>query len=289
MRYDAAMEPTSFVHYRSFRVPAVAIWQCLTLSDHLACWLGEADMELSRDGALHLKTWNGDIVSGRVLAAVPTARLEFAWRLFDFDPESHVTWRLRGDGPGSRLTVTHDGLKSREERDHAKLFWRDSLDALARYADDRAPASEWGATHPVTVRLSLPRTAADLWPLLSSAAGLTKWVANVEQFEPQPGGVFRFRSQYKGQDVVEQGVVQEILPDSRLRLTWELVGDGWTQPTDLVFSLEPDQGGTSFLIAHSGFERLVPDVGAMARRNYASAWPEVLSDLKRLVAPVSVR
>ena len=89
--------------------------------------------------------------------------------------------------------------------------------------------------------------------------------------------------------MVEQGVVQEILPDSRLRLTWELVGDGWTQPTDLVFSLEPDQGGTSFLIAHSGFERLVPDVGAMARRNYASAWPEVLSDLKRLVAPVTVR
>jgi len=283
------METTSFVHYRSFRMPSVAIWQCLTLSDRLAGWLGEADMDLSRDGALSLRTWNGDVVRGRVLAAVPSARLEFGWRLFDFDPESHVTWRLQGDGPGSRLTVTHDGLKTREERDHAKLFWRDALAALARYADDRTPASEWGATHPITVRTSLPRAAADLWPLLSSAPGLTKWVANVEQFDPQPGGVFRFRSRYKGQDVVEQGVVQEIQQDSRLKLTWELVGDGWTQPTDLVFSLEPDQGGSSFLIAHSGFERLTPEVAATARRNYAGAWPEVLSDLKRLVAPVSAR
>jgi uncharacterized protein YndB with AHSA1/START domain len=283
------METTSFVHYRSFRAPTAILWQCLTLPQRLAGWLGEADLELARDGALSLKTWNGDIVRGRVLSAVPSARLEFAWRLFDFDPESHVTWRLEGDGPGSRLTVTHDGLKTREERDHAKLFWRDSLDALARYAGDQAPAAEWGATHPVTVRMSLPRTAADLWPLLSSAPGLTKWVANVEQFDPQPGGAFRFRSKYKGLDVVEQGVVQEILPDSRLKLTWELVGDGWTQPTDLVLSLEPDPSGTSLLIAHSGFERLVPEVAAAARRNYAGAWPEVLSDLKRLVAPVAAR
>src|SRR3954468_19771074 len=166
------MEATSFIHYRSFRMPPLAIWQCLTLSERLACWLGQADLELTHDGALSLETWNGTIVRGRVLAAVPPARLEFAWRLFDFDPESHLTWRLEGDGPGSRLTVTHDGLKSREERDHAKLFWRDSLDALARYARDQPPASEWGATHPVTMRMHLPRSVADLWPLLSSAPGL---------------------------------------------------------------------------------------------------------------------
>ena len=289
MRYDAAMETTSFSHYRSFRSPAVAIWPCLTVPDRLAGWIGEADLELAREGALSLKTWNGDVFRGRVIAAVPTARLELAWRPFDFDPESRVTWRIAGDGPGSRLTVTHDSLRSREERDHARLFWRDSLDALARFADGKVPSPEWGGTHPVTVRAFLPRTAADLWPVLSTASGLAKWVANVEQFDAQPGGAFRFRSRYRGQDVVEQGAVQEIVPESRLKLSWEWVGEGWTAPTELLFALEPEGGGTSLLISHSGFERIDSGKGADARRNYASGWAEVLSDLKRLVAPVAVR
>src|SRR5262249_45878260 len=117
--YDAPMEATTFVHYRSFRSPAATLWPCLTLPDRLAGWIGETDMELARDGGLSVKTSNGDVYRGRVISAVPTAKLEFAWRPFGFDPESHVTWRLAGDGPGSRLTVTHDSLRSREERDHA--------------------------------------------------------------------------------------------------------------------------------------------------------------------------
>jgi len=255
MRYDAVVETTSFSHYRSFRSPAVAIWPCLTVPDRLAGWIGEADLELAREGALSLKTWNGDVFRGRVIAAVPTARLELAWRPFDFDPESRVTWRIAGDGPGSRLTVTHDSLRSREERDHARLFWRDSLDALARFADGKVPSPEWGGTHPVTVRAFLPRTAADLWPVLSTASGLAKWVANVEQFDAQPGGAFRFRSRYRGQDVVEQGAVQEIVPESRLKLSWEWVGEGWTAPTELLFALEPEAGGDVPAIAVSGYDK----------------------------------
>ena len=283
------MEPTSFLHYRSFRSPVSSIWPCLTVPDRLAGWIGEADLVLAREGALTLKTWNGDLFQGRVIAAVPPARLEFAWRPFDFDPESHVTWRLSGDGPGSRLTVTHDSLRSREERDHARLFWRDSLDALARLVDKNVASSEWGGTHAVTMRALVPRTAADVWPLLSSSSGLSKWVANVEQFDGQPGGAFRFRSRYRGQDVVEQGLVQEITPESKLKLSWEWVGEGWGAPTELLFSLEPEEGGTSILISHSGFDRIDSAAAAAARRNYAGAWADVLSDLKRLVAPATVR
>lgn len=279
------METTSFSHYRSFQSPVTAIWPCLTLQERLAGWLGDADLELSREGALTLKTWNGDVFLGRVIAAVPTARLEFAWRPFDFDPESHVTWRLAGDGPGSRLTVTHDSLRSREERDHARLFWRESLDALAGFADGNKSSPEWGGTHPVTMRAFLPRPAADLWPLLSTSSGLAKWVANVEQFEAQPRSAFRFRSRYRGQDIFEQGIVQEIVAESRLRLSWEWVGEGWSAPTELLFTLEPEVGGTSLLISHSGFERIDSGAGPAARRNYATAWAEVLSDLKRLLAP----
>ena len=283
------METTSFSHYRCFRSPASAIWQCLTVPDRMAGWLGEADFDLSRDGPLSLTTWNGDVFRGRILATVPTARLEFAWRPFDLEAESHVTWRVEGDGPGSRLTVRHDGLRSREERDHARLLWRDSLDALARFADSGAPSMEWGGTHPVTMRALMPRTAADLWPSLSTAPGLARWIANVEQFEGQPGGAFRFRSRYRGQDVIEHGVVREIVPESRIKLTWELAGEAWAVPTELLFALEPEADGTSLLISHSGFERINVAGAVAARRDYASAWAGVLSDLKRLVAPVAAR
>jgi uncharacterized protein YndB with AHSA1/START domain len=291
MRYDAGMEPTSFSHFRSFRSPVSAIWPCLTVPDRLAGWIGETELELAREGVISVRTWNGDVFLGRVLSAVPMSRLEFAWRPFDFDPESRVTWRLAGDGPGSRLTVTHDSLRSREERDHARLFWRESLDALASLVDKNMPAPEWGGSHPVTMRAFLPRSGADLWPLLSTAAGLTKWIANVEQFEPQPGALFRFRSRYRGQDVLEQGAVQEIVPDSRLKLTWEWVGEGWGAPTEVLFALEPEPGGTSLLISHSGFDHIAPADGLTARRNYATAWAEVLSDLKRLATatPVTAR
>jgi len=279
------MEPTSFTHFRSFQSPVSAIWPCLTVPEQLAGWMGAADFELAHEGKLSVKTWNGDVLRGRVISAVPPARLEFAWRLFDFDPESHVMWRLAGDGPGSRLTVTHDSLRSREERDHARLFWRESLDALKKLVDEKLPSPEWGATHPVTMRALLPRTAADLWPVLSTAPGLSKWVANVEQFEAQPGGAFRLRSRYRGQDVIEQGIVQEIVADSKLRLSWEWIGEGWGGPTEVLFALEPEAGGTSLMISHSGFDRIDAGRGPDARRNYALGWPEVLSDLKRLVAP----
>jgi len=283
------METTSFTHYRSFRSTASAVWQCLTIGERMAGWLGAADLELAHEGSFSLETWNGDRFRGRVIAAVPTARLTFAWRPFEFDPESHVAWRIAGDGPGSRLTVAHDGLRSREERDHARLFWRDSLDALARFVDGKEPSPEWGGTHPVTMRAFLPRTASDLWPLISTGSGLAKWVATVEQFEAQQGNAFRFRSRNRGQDVVEQGVVQEVVPESRLKLSWEWVGEAWAAPTEVLFALEPEADGTSLLISHSGFERIAHQGGAAARRNYAGAWAEVLSDLKRLVASVPAR
>ncbi len=105
------MEPTSFTHYRSLRSAVPSVWPCLTRPELLAGWIGEADMELRPDGALVLKLWNGDAIHGRVIAAVPTARLELAWKPFDFDPESHVVWRLSATdrGRGSRSPTMGSG------------------------------------------------------------------------------------------------------------------------------------------------------------------------------------
>ena len=94
-------------------------------------------------------------------------------------------------------------------------------------------------------------------------------------------------SQLVGNIDASLDAVEEIVPDSRLALSWEWAGESWGAPTRVEFQVEADPTGASLLILHSGFDRLVPERRLAARRNYAAAWPEVLSDLKRLVTPAA--
>jgi uncharacterized protein YndB with AHSA1/START domain len=263
------------------------VWLHLTRPELLARWAGTADLELRPDGDTRVDLWNGDGAVGRVLAVAPPVRLEIAWRPFGIGPESHVILRLEGDGPGSRLTVTHDGLHTEAERRHSRQAWKEALLALRHSIHENVDAHEWGDSVPVTLRVALPRAASDIWPLISTAAGLAKWVAQVDRFDGEVGGTFRFTSRYQGRDIVEEGRIDEIVPESRVLLAWEWTGEGWGATTRLELALEPEAAGTSLLINHSGFDRIDPTRRLKARRNYAAAWSEVASDLKRLVAPVT--
>jgi uncharacterized protein YndB with AHSA1/START domain len=270
--------------YRSFREPVDRIWPHLSRPDLLASWLGAAELELHPGGVAEAKTWNGDDWSGRVTAAAPPVRLEFVWKLFGFEEEHAVCWSMEADGPGSRLNVTHENLRSPEEKSHARRTWREALDALhAAVGGD--PRPEWGGTIPVVIRTTLPRPAQQLWPLFTAPSGLSKWIAEVQQFDAAAGGTFRFRSQYHGREVIEEGRIEELVPESRLRLAWEWRGEEWGAPTSVEFTLEPGDGGTSLLLVHSGFEQIAAERAAAARQIYASGWPGVVRDLARLLAP----
>ena len=202
-------------------------------------------------------------------------------------PETHVSFRLEGDGPGSRLYVTQDGLRSEVERRSARAFWKEALSALRDTLHHRRDAHEWGSELPITLRAQMPRSASDLWPLLSTASGLEKWVAHVERFDGVQGGSFRLTSRFQGRQIVEEGRIEEIVPSSRVALSWEWLGEGWGAPTRVEFVIEPESSGSAVLVLHSGFERVDDAKRVTARRNYAGAWPEVLAGLKRLVAPVA--
>lgn len=235
-----------------------------------------------------LKMWNGDVLRGRVLTVVPPVRIEFLWRSSPLSPENHVSLRLEGDGPGSRLYVTHDGLRSEMERRTARAFWQAALSALRTVLHENRDAHEWGSDLPITLRAHMPRVATDLWPLLSTASGLEKWVAHVERFDGVPGGSFRLTSRFQGRQIVEEGRIEEVVPSSRVALSWEWMGEEWGAPTRVEFVIEPESSGSAVLVLHSGFERIDASKRHTARRNYAGAWPEVLAGLKRLVAPVAV-
>src|SRR4249920_1656946 len=142
------MNPTTISLFRSFQAPVLEVWSFLSRSDQLARWLGTADLELTHGGELALEFWNGDVARGRVLSVTPPVKLEVAWQPSALAPESHVTFRLEGDGPGSRMTITHDGLKTEVERRAARHMWKDAQTALHAVLTDRADAHEWGSTIP---------------------------------------------------------------------------------------------------------------------------------------------
>jgi uncharacterized protein YndB with AHSA1/START domain len=248
--------------------------------------LGDADIELAVGGDFILKAWNGDIVRGRVTLADPPTALAFTWRPHGVGPESRVTIRLEGDGPGTRVTVLHENVSSEPERRQARRLWRELLGALRNAVQDGADAHEWGATLPMAIRAPLARSAADIWPLLSTAQGLEKWVTNVERFDGAPEGLFRIASSVSGRAIAVEGTIELLIPETRIILGWEWSGESWGGRTKVELSLEPDTSGVALLILHSGFDKIAPAAAAIARRHYAAMWPKVAGDLRRLVAPV---
>lgn len=283
--YDAAMPPTDVVVLRAFRDPVLSLWPYLTRPELIERWLGPGEIELEPGGELQATLWSGDLVRGEVLALAPPNALDLAWSAEGPDSESRVRLRLEHAGPGCRIRVEQADPGSEVERAHACAWWGGALDALHAASTGSDRAREWGDSLPIVLRAPLARAAADVWPLLSTAAGLEKWLAGAHRFEAEPGGAFRFVSRFQGNEVVEEGRVEAIEPERLVSLSWEWIGQGWEAPTKVELRLEPDATGAALVIRHSGFEALGPETRLPARRNYAAAWRDVMQDLKRLVAP----
>jgi uncharacterized protein YndB with AHSA1/START domain len=176
-------------------------------------------------------------------------------------------------------------LRSAEERATTRRWWREALEALKQAVDGGVPSAQWGGTIPIAIRTTLPRPVSEIWPLLATPAGIEKWVAHVERFDAAPGGRFRFTSRYQGREVVEEGLIEEFAPESRVRLGWEWAGQDWGGRTKLDLSLEARGATTSFLLVHSGFEEIASQRAAAARQYYAGSWAGVIRDLRRFLSP----
>lgn len=283
------MPPTSIALFRSLKPTVPVVWPYVSRPELLARWLGNVDLELTIGGEFSASFANGDAARGRVLTVAPPNKLDFTWRTHGFGPETRVRLRLEHDGAGARLNVSHEGLLSEAERKQARAWWKEALGALRATLHDGRDAHEWGAGVAIVLRVPLARTAADVWPLLSTADGIGKWVARADQFDAVPGGLFRFTSRYQGREVIEEGRIEAVEPERLIALSWEWAGEGWGAPTRLEFALEPDPQVAALVLTHSGFDGIAEEKRLAARRNYAAAWPEVAEDLRRLVAPVLAR
>jgi len=287
--YHARMPPTSVTVYRSFRDPVLTVWPYLSRPELLERWLGAADMEVTHGGGFRAALWNGDLVEGEVLGLAPPSCVELSWRSEGPEIETRVRIRLEHLGPGCRVRVEHEDLRSDVEAEHATAWWREALIALHAAVSESRDAHSWGDGLPIVLRAPLARTAPDVWPLLSTGPGLEKWLAGADRFDATPGGAFRFTSRFRGNEVVEEGRVATIEPERLITLDWEWMGQGWEAPTRVDLRLEPDPTGVALLLRHSGFDGIRQEGRLEARRNYAAAWRDVLQDFKRLVAPGPAR
>lgn len=272
--------------HRGLRVPPLEVWPYLSRPALLARWLGETDLELRVGGDFSLHAWNGDLVRGSVLQADPPSALAFTWKPQGTGVESRVTIRLQGDGPGTRVAIRHEGLASEPERRQARRLWREVLASLRTAVHENHDAHEWGASLPISVRTPLSRSGADIWPLLSTPQGLGKWLGHVDRFDGAPEGAFRITSRAHGREIVEEGTIEQMSDSNRVVLAWEWAGESWGGRTKVELTLEPDASGSALLLLHSGFDKIAPAQAGAARRHYAAAWPRVVANLRRLVAPL---
>jgi uncharacterized protein YndB with AHSA1/START domain len=71
------------------------------------------------------------------------------------------------------------------------------------------------------------------------------------------------------------GTVLEVVPERRLRLSWQPSWDGLPE-TEVSFELAPHRGGTRLALRHSGFQ---PDFSGL--ETHRVGWPWVLGWLAR--------
>lgn len=121
----------------------------------------------------------------------------------------------------------------------------------------------------------IPKSAAELWPLISTLDGLKKWYIREGRLDAVVGGEFYNEWSEKVKTMCH---VAEIVPNERFAFTWK-----WTIETRIDFWLEPaDDGvGTFVHIEHGDFPEEKDFEGVFFA--YMNGWSKALICLKGLV------
>lgn len=128
-----------------------------------------------------------------------------------------------------------------------------------------------------------PHPVEAVWAAVSNREVLSRWLMP-NDFEPRVGHRFRFHTRpAPGFDGTVYCEVLEVDPPNRLSFSWT---GGWQRtPTTVTFILEPVQGGTRFVLEHTGFEG--PKGVALSHILERGWGPMVRTELGRIVAEIA--
>ncbi len=109
----------------------------------------------------------------------------------------------------------------------------------------------------VTRSVDIAAPPSVVWRFLATADGLRCWLSPGLEIDLRTGGAYRMPG---GDGVtVISGVVLEVVPDTRVVLSWFESGSGWQHPGRLVIALEPISTGTRAHLVHDGFAGIGTD------------------------------
>jgi uncharacterized protein YndB with AHSA1/START domain/predicted enzyme related to lactoylglutathione lyase len=138
---------------RHIKAPPADVYEACTLPDVLAQWFGpkafdvcqvEADVRVGGRFSFRMEGPQGTYGAAGVYREVtPPTRIVLTWMWTEGpmgeEPdgvESLVTFDIREDGRGTRLTLTHERLADQASADSHGEGWAEALEKLARRFDD---------------------------------------------------------------------------------------------------------------------------------------------------------
>ena len=103
----------------------------------------------------------------------------------------------------------------------------------------------------VTRTVLIQAPPAVVWGQIASQAALRRWFSPDIEIDLRVGGVFALTGEGGGTRIT--GSVLDLVPETRLALSWMEEGSGWLHPARLVIELAPCEAGTRVVLVHDGF------------------------------------
>jgi uncharacterized protein YndB with AHSA1/START domain len=127
-----------------------------------------------------------------------------------------------------------------------------------------------------TVRVARP--PREVWPALTTAAGLRAWFGEDATIDLRPGGAASIT--FAGGMTVEMRV-ERVEEPNLFAYTWRLpdLPDDDPRRTYVEFTLEPDGAGTVVRVTETGFAQLPLDTRSETYHSHSEGWGQELAEL----------
>jgi uncharacterized protein YndB with AHSA1/START domain len=129
-----------------------------------------------------------------------------------------------------------------------------------------------------TLTIASPRS--EVFKALMDPGALSRWLFATVTMTPQAGSPFSFEWRDSAVPATARGEILELVPDTRLVLSWFMEADGITSTASFDLS-DAEPGGTSLRFRHTGFPP-APDWEHRFRA-VALEWDKVLLNLRFLL------
>lgn len=273
---------------RYLKHPVEKVWSAITSPEQIAKWLTvQSEMELVVDGQLAFRWESGDLVTGKFTKIAPPYELEYTW-LEQSSGYSMVCWKLKDDGEGCLLHLTHTFYETAAVPNFL-AGWHVHLDVLGLVLDKQFTHFPWERVKEVREKYTSMNTlniqhrtfinaaSNKVYEAITTGAGWDAWFTQGTTVDAKPGGTIHFRFKDFGPDHItleDGGTVLEAIPNEKFVYQWT-PGES---TTTISFHLSVLGEGTLLTLVESGYKQT--DIDLKAFGDCAVGWGEALTLLK---------